>query len=133
MFRTIPFNNFRIEFDNNSSVEIIKTSDISHKTSKRNYITFNFYEPNTEKVSFLLKEIKNLPDIDFPIEILDDIIIPELIRVSPITWRYFPTGETLSLNEVIERFEDVLPSKVKLQEEPQWLDNLKNNIHVRLI
>ena len=42
-------------------------------------------------------------------------------------------GETLSLNDVIDRFEDILPSKSKLRGEPEWLENLKNDIHVRLI
>lgn len=50
---------------------------------------------------------------------------------------YLPSGETLSLNEVIDRFEDILkdilPSRVKSREEPDWLKKLKNNIHVRLI
>lgn len=132
VFRTIPFNNFRVEFDNGSSVEVVKASDTSEKTKKRNNITLNFYEPNSEKVPFLLKGTKNPPDIDFPIDIIDDII-PELRRVGSKVWRYIPTGETLSLNEVIDRFEDVLPPKVKLREEPEWLVNLKNDIHVRLI
>jgi predicted ATP-binding protein involved in virulence len=132
VFQTIPFSSFQVEFDNGSSVEIVKASDTSERTKKRNNITFNFYEPNAEKVSFPLKGTKNPPDIDFPIEILDDLI-PELRRVGSKLWRYLPTGETLSLNEVIDRFEDVIPSKLKSREEPDWLESLKNNIHVRLI
>jgi AAA15 family ATPase/GTPase len=131
VFRTIPFKNFRVEFDNASSVEVVKASKISDKTSNKNYITFNFYEPNSEKVTFPLEEIKNLPDIDLPIELVEDIV-PELRRVGSKNWRYLPTGEILSLNEVINRFEDVLALKVKLREEPEWLEDLKNNIHVRL-
>jgi predicted ATP-binding protein involved in virulence len=46
---------------------------------------------------------------------------------------YLYTGETLSLSEVLERFEGFLPSNLKLREDPEWLDNLKKNIHVRLI
>ncbi len=130
VFWTIPFKNFRVEFDNASSVEVVKASNISDKTSNKNNITFNFYERNSEKVSFLIEEIKNLLDIDFPIELVDDIV-PELRRVGSKTWRYLSTGENLSLNEVIDRFEDVLA--LKLREEPEWLENLKNNIHVRLI
>ena len=60
-------------------------------------------------------------------------MIPELLRIGSNTWRYLPTSETLSLTPVIDRFEDILPSKLKLREEPEWLENLKNNIHVRLI
>ncbi len=74
VFRNIPFNNFRVDFDNDSSIEIIKNSKISDKTKKLNSINLNFYKLNTEKVSFTVNEIKNPPDIEFPIHILDDIV-----------------------------------------------------------
>jgi predicted ATP-binding protein involved in virulence len=130
VFRTIPFSSFQVELDNGSSVEVVKASDTSENTKSN--ITFNLYEPNSEKVFFLLKGTNNLPDLDFPIDLLDDII-PELRRVGSKLWRYLATGETLSLNEVIDRFEDIIPSKLKSREEPEWLENLKNNINVRLI
>lgn len=133
VFRTIPFIKFRVEFDNGSSVEIVKSSDNSEKTKKKDDISFNFYKSRSKKpVSFPLKGTKNPPDLDFPVDVLDDII-PELRRVGSKVWRYLPTGETLSLNEVIDRFEDILPSRAKLREEPEWLEILKNDIHVRLI
>ncbi len=132
VFRTIPFSNFRVEFDNGSSVEVVKHSDTSEETRKRSHINFKLYENDLEKFSFSLKETKNPPDIDFPISMLDDLI-PGLERVAARKWVYLSTGETLSLNEVIDRFEDVLPSKLKSRVEPEWLENLKNDIHVRLI
>jgi predicted ATP-binding protein involved in virulence len=132
VFRTIPFSNFRVAFDDSSSVEIVKTFDASDKANKINNIVFNLYKPSLEKVSFSLKTIKNSPDIDLPISIWDDIV-PGLERVAPRKWVYLPSGETLSLNEVIDRFEDFLPLKVKSREEPNWLENLKNDIHIRLI
>ena len=131
VFRTIPFIKFRVEFDNGSSVEVVKSTDNLDKSKKRDNLCFDFYESKLEKVSFSLRATKNPPDLDF-VDILDEII-PDLRRLSSKTWRYLPTGEALSLNEVIDRFEDILPSKVKLREEPEWLDNLKNDIHVRLI
>jgi predicted ATP-binding protein involved in virulence len=132
VFQTIPFSRFLVNFDNGSSIEIVKTYDNSEKTEKKNHIVFNFYEPNTEEKKFPLRTIKGRPDIDFPIDILDDMI-PEIRRLGSKTWRYLPTGETLSLNEVIDRFEDIIPSKIKSREEPEWLEKLKSDIHVRLI
>jgi len=133
--KTIPFSNFKVNFDDGSNVEI--TKNITHlekaeKAENPNNITFNFYEPNSEKVSFTVENTKLSPDIDFPIEILDDVI-SGLRRVGSQTWRYLPTGETLSLEEVLDRFEDLLPFEVKLREEPECLRKLKSNIHVRLI
>jgi predicted ATP-binding protein involved in virulence len=132
VFRTIPFTKFRVDLDDGNSIEISKNSEGLEKGKKREHISFDFYEFGSEKVSFPLKATKNPPDLDFPVDILDDII-PELRRLGAKTWRYLPTGETLALSDVIDRFEDILPSKVKLREEPEWLERLKNDIHVRLI
>lgn len=132
VFHTIPFSNFKIEFDNKSSVEIVKISHQSDETDKKESLNCNFYQYNTEPISFPLKRTNIRPDIDFPINMLDDMV-PHLHRIGNKKWKYFPTGETLSFNEVIERFEDILPFKARLRKEPKWLENLKKNIHVRLI
>jgi predicted ATP-binding protein involved in virulence len=137
VLQQIPFNNFRVEFDNESWVEIVKPlASLNQRElearEKKEHITFNFHAPHSEKETFSLKGRKARADVDFPIDILDKII-PELHRVGSKTWRYLPTGETLSLNEVRDRFEDVLPTTIKLREEPEWLEQLKNDIHVRLI
>lgn len=81
--------------------------------------------------------MKIRPGIEFPISILDDII-PELERIGTRKWLYIPTEETLSLEEVIERFYNSLPSNLfppnmSLQEESEWLIKLKSSIHIRLI
>jgi predicted ATP-binding protein involved in virulence len=133
IFRSIPFIKFRVEFDNESSIEVIKKSDRSEKQKKSSQISVNFYESSSsEEITFSWKVVKKTPDNNFPIESLDDLI-PEIRRVGSGIWRHIPTGETLSLDEVINRFEDLLPSKIKLRDEPEWLENIKNDIHIRLI
>lgn len=132
VFRTIPFSKFRVEFDNDSFVEVIKTSDSLEKTKKIEDITLYFHSTNEKEDPFVLKGSNNPSDIGIPVDILDDII-PELRRVGSKNWRYIPTGEILSLIEVIDRFEDFLPTKTKLREEPEWLEKLKHDINVRLI
>ncbi len=134
--RTIPFRNFRVEFDDSSSVEIIKNAE-KREESEKNHIVFNFNKPNSKEVSFSPKPMKIRPGIEFPISILDDII-PELERIGTRKWLYIPTEETLSLEEVIERFYNSLPSNLfppnmSLQEESEWLIKLKSSIHIRLI
>jgi predicted ATP-binding protein involved in virulence len=132
-FESIPFKYFRVEFDNDSHVEIVKKSDKLEKTEKRNQLTFNFYKSNLEKASFIPKDIKDRPDIDFPISMVEDVV-PGLSRINSRNWRYLPTSEILSFEEVIDRFGSFLPFKMmKLREEPDWLKNLKSDIHVRLI
>lgn len=135
VFRTIPFVKFRVEFDNGSRVEVVKTSDTLEENKKRELISFDFYRSGLPTDSFSLSKRKNPPALDFPIDMLDEII-PEISRISPKIWQYLPTGENLSLNEVIDRFDEILPqskAKYKYREEPEWLEKLKNDIHVRLI
>ncbi|NJM27728.1 MAG: AAA family ATPase [Pseudanabaena sp. RU_4_16] len=143
VFRTIPFNSFRVEFDNGSSAEIVKISNSLENKREESEITFNFSKPNSEKATFLLKRIKNLYEKSFEfaafkfatldeIDTLDDTI-PELSRINSKTWRYLSTGEDLTVEDVIARFEDFLPSQVQSREEPEWLKSLRNVINVRLI
>ncbi|MFB2839424.1 AAA family ATPase [Floridanema evergladense] len=131
--KAIPFSNFRVDFDDDSSIEITKNiNHLENAEKSNNIINFNFYKPNSETVCFTLENIKISLGIDFPIEILEETI-PGLRQVAPKIWRYVPTGETLSLEEVLERFENLLPFEVKSREDSEWLRQLKSNIHVRLI
>lgn len=133
--KSIAFKNFQVEFDDGSRVEIVRGSDDLEEHEKNNLV-FNFYNPNSKKASFSPKRMKVRPDADFPISILDNVI-PGLERVAPRKWVYLPTGEALSLEEVVERFGDFLPSNLmsmlKLQEEPEWLEEIKSSTHIRLI
>jgi predicted ATP-binding protein involved in virulence len=134
--RAISFKKIQVEFDDSSSVEIIKNTDNAKKSEKNN-IVLNFYKPGSEPYSFSQKQIISRTDIDFSSSILTDII-PGLERINPQKWLYLPTGETLSFEEVIERFDNLLPSgllpsNLKSKEEPEWLEKLKSSIHIRLI
>ena len=123
--RTIPFSKFCVEFDDDSNIEIIKNTDNS-KEIENNFV-FNFHDNNVDIINF---KPKRRSDTENLLRILDDLI-PGLERISSRKWLYTPTQENLSLEEVLERFSDLLP--VKFQSEAEWLEKLKNNIHIRLI
>lgn len=132
VFRTIPFSQFQIDFNNGDRVEISKNPETPDKQKKREQISFDFYEIGQEKTSFLLKAHKNNSVLNFPVNIIEDLI-PELRRVAPKMWENMTTGETLFLDDVIDRFDDRLPSQLHLRDEPKWLIKLRKNIHIRLI
>jgi predicted ATP-binding protein involved in virulence len=134
VFDSIPFSIFRVEFDNLNCIEIAKIPEDSRKPKKRNQITFNFYQSNLEKESFIIpKREINATDINFPLEFLEEFV-PQLSRIGSKTWRYLPTDENLSLEEVIDRFHEFLPTQIKsLREDPLWLKSIKSDINVRLI
>jgi predicted ATP-binding protein involved in virulence len=134
--RAISFKKFKVEFNDSTSVEIIKNTD-NAKEPEKNNIVLNFYKPDSEPDSFSLKRTNSRSYIDLSASILTDMI-PGLERINPRKWLYIPTEETLSLEEVIERFDHLLPSgllasNLKSKEEPEWLENLKSSIHIRLI
>jgi predicted ATP-binding protein involved in virulence len=138
-FRSIPFKKFRVELDDGSSIEVIKSCDDTETKENRDRINIEFCKADLNKEVFVLEEARspvNSLEIDFPVDIFDDII-PGLERMSQEKWVYIPTGEPLSSREVIRRFEDFLPldllSKTWSKNSPRWLEELKNNIHVHLI
>jgi predicted ATP-binding protein involved in virulence len=122
IFRTIAFDRFRVDFDNNKRIEVVKEID---------NIKFDFYGVSF-KETFSLGTTVNPSNLDFSSDALE-ALIPGIRRVGSEAWRHLATGEILSLAEVFDRFEDFLPAKMKLQDEPAWLAYLKNEIHVRLI
>jgi energy-coupling factor transporter ATP-binding protein EcfA2 len=131
VFRSIPFKIFKVELDDDSSVEIVKNSDSSGK--ENNKITFKFHNSNSENTPFVLKKTEALSEPNSLIHMIEGMV-PGLERIGSRSWQYFPTNEVLSLEEIIDRFEDLLPSKFKrMQKEPDWLTNLTSEIHIRLI
>jgi predicted ATP-binding protein involved in virulence len=128
VFRNIPFIKFKVEFDNDNSIEIIKISDDLEK------INIKYCNSIGEEITSFEIEKKSLDNdfLDFPLGVLEDLI-PDIRRVGTKLWRYLPTGETFSLEEVINKFEDVLPPNIRRRDEPEWLENLKKDINIHLI
>lgn len=128
--RAIPFKEFRVEFDDNSSIEIIKNTKTSEDAEKKN-IVFKFYQPYSEAVSFSLKPPKIRSDRGFPI-VLEDSAIQEM----PYTLKSLDNHiEAITFYEqALEIVDNLSSSNLKSQEAtPDWLEKLQNNIHIRLI
>jgi predicted ATP-binding protein involved in virulence len=128
VFREIPFNHFQIVFDSETIIDIVKILDDSGRKAK---VILLLSDSNSEVFSLDLTTPNTLDEISFPIELLNEII--GLRQVDVNLWLYMPTNEHLSLSEVLDRFEDSLPSSIRLREEPKWLEKLKGDIRVRLI
>lgn len=129
--RSIPFRKFQVEIDDGNFIEIVRNTEEIEKTDYD--IVCNFYQPHLDVASFPLETIKNHPDlVDLPTGVFEDFI-PGLGRISNRKWLHTPTQEILSVEEVLERFSHLLPFNFKLQKEPEWLEKLKSNIHIRLI
>jgi len=132
VFRTIPFEGFCIQFDDGTLIRITKSSTESEKDQTRGCITITLCVNGSKPKAHKIREAKDTSDIDLPIGVLDDII-PGLERVGSKKWVYIPTGEPLSLSEVMDRFEHILPLKARRRQEPEWLKKIRDDVNVRLI
>ncbi|MDZ8069737.1 MAG: AAA family ATPase [Nostoc sp. DedQUE08] len=133
--RTIPFRKFRVQFDDRTSVEIIKDYE-NVRDSKTKNIVFNFYKPDSIPASFSLKRVNIRSDRNIFISPASEDVIPDKEYIYPLRLMNLSYGRTFSLEkyeEYLEELDSLSSSNLKLQEEPDWLKQLKSNIHIRLI
>ncbi len=100
LFRRIPFNKFRVDLDNQISITIQKD-----ETGDTNKLDLTLDEKGKEQIISLLGKRKRP---DFPISVIEEIV-PELSRVGSREWRNISTGQVLSLDDVMETYEGILP------------------------
>jgi predicted ATP-binding protein involved in virulence len=119
VLRQIPFEKFTVGFADGSLVWVEKKPPL--------LITINFCDSNRTAInSFSLDTNHN----NISLSVLDKII-PHLERVTPAKWFYSPTGELLSLLDVLERFGHTLPFEPA--QPPDWWLKVQQSIDFLLI
>ena len=75
-------------------------------------------------------------ELPFPISEIDDFV-PGLRRVGHSEWLDYDSGEVLDLDEVLVKYEDLLPldveSLTKWSATPSWLEEIRISLPVRFI
>jgi predicted ATP-binding protein involved in virulence len=135
--RRIPFKKLSIHFDDGSLLQVNKSfqPDLFGKPiyNEENDIYLIYSNSENKFKPYLLESLKLSA---FPSEIRDFLAneIPGLDKIDSDTWIYYPSGEKLSLEAIIYRFKDKFPpGLIKIDDEPQWLKNIKQSIQVRFI
>lgn len=135
--RSIPFEDFEIDFDDGSHIRVHKTHQLGIERQKEHQITLYFKKDSrSREQNFSLNklEAKKISESDFKISRILEDIVPGLERISANLWRYLPTMEALSLEEVLERFSDFIPEEIRFKNNPpQWLEHIINSLHTRFI
>jgi predicted ATP-binding protein involved in virulence len=136
---SIPFQEFKIEFDNNSYFVVSKNLENIDQIpeisiEEENQIEFIWHQrakKNKTWNSVMKIEPSNLP---FPISYIDRMI-PELTRTGSRTWNYMPTGEMMTLDTVLARFGHriPLPGRFLKMGWPDWIDECLSGIQVRFV
>ncbi len=122
--RKLPFNEFRVVFEDGTNFWVTKTYDgIGASTNYK----ITFHTDGTPEFSLPSKPTS-------PVQLsLIDHLIPMLDRIGLESWRLPSTGEILSLEDVLERFGEQLSPDIVYEKEPKWFTEIKKNIPIRFI
>ena len=125
-FFRIPFSELSLIFDDGCNLLLQKKSADHGKN-----LVLKFNRPPSKQEYYTVRPLIR-EDLDIPLRGLD--VISGLERIGPETWNYLPSGENLSLEEVLIRFGDQLPlPQGKRKKEPDWLKEIKESIPIRFI
>jgi ABC-type transport system involved in cytochrome c biogenesis ATPase subunit len=127
----MPFRTATITFDDSSSLSAMRSgNDATVKTDVK-LIYRN--KAGSEKEFRPDRRIRP-NELTFPVGIIEDII-PELDQIGQATWRHIGSGETLSLEDVLEQYEDQLPQNDGdiPRTPPEWLKEIRSQVSVRFI
>ena len=128
--RSLPFDRLDLEFDDGSSLTVTKHVEPG-EDGDQTQIVFDL----TGNEPFALSRGRKILG-RFPLAIIDDVV-PGLERVTENEWVFLPTGETLDLDDVFDRFADKIhshyPHLSREEEPPDWFLNLRNALDVHFI
>ncbi len=134
LLQYIPFDEFRVDFEDNTSFWVSKTLRSNGLTEDEHSVgrEIVFHATGRKPCSIRPKTIKEGATLSLS---LIDRVISSLDRVGPEAWRHLPTGEILSLEDVIERFGDRLPPEFigERTTMPEWLVDIRKSVPIRLI
>jgi hypothetical protein len=136
--RNIPFSDFQIVFDDRSRLTIEKTlltpsGKKRKKVETSQKLAFR-YKRNGDEPKEYSPQIAERPEELMQIGRYAEHLAPGLVRTGPMTWRHIETEEDLTIEDVIERWGDLLPARfADFEKEPGWLKDLKSSINIRFI
>lgn len=131
----IPFTELSLDFSDRSNLRVKRDVDFVGNGNSRNTsrnLTFEFSQRGSKAKTYsptpLEKRRRN-----FPLAMVDEII-PVLDRRGPAEWIHLETGETLSFEEVLDRFGEQLPFHTEAgRAEPKWLQQIIRSLDVYFI
>ncbi len=142
VFRTIPFDEFRIDFTNGVGFGVEVVIRTEKETKNSNELRVFRQEQYAQKESFPLGLMKSSSEFGIRQSLRADRylsdFIPELRRIDEITWRYLPTEENLFIRDILERFGNALPKEIqnilsKELEIPSWFFELRTVVKTHFI
>jgi len=139
--RVVPFREFSVTLDDKSLIRVVNRMRLANGRRTRRRLTGLVIEhrrPGSRAEVFKPQDITP-EELPFPLGMLEEFL-PSLRRTGGTSWLHIPTGETLSLNDVLYKFSHVLPGPYRgrlpdamLARAPAWLRAISKAIPTRFI
>lgn len=132
IFHQIPFEEFRVCFDNG---EIIKIQKEVKKIKKKDVPVLSISQATPDSKPYILGQLDSRKVSPFPLGIIENIL-PNLLRVGAREWINQENGERYSLEEIIFRYGDALPIDIDdkaVFQRPDWLNELIQSTHTHFV
>lgn len=129
--RSVPFARLEIEFDDGSSLVMHKSP--GGRPSSR-AVVFALRSPGQEQRDWTLPSVAEQRH-GMPPELFERYV-PGLERIERELWSFAPTGEVLGIEDVVDRFGEIVAptfGDAKPPKKPEWLNDIRSQVHVRLI
>lgn len=145
--RSTPFSEFRIDFDDESAIVISKGRSSSGESEQESdapsELAIEYQKPSEPARLEIIRSPQRPEELGVPLRFFEEAI-PGISRIGPDSWRVGQTGEILSLEEMIENYNELLPFHHYLPENlplfervargnPDWLKEIKLGLNVRFI
>ncbi len=122
-----PFDSFTTELDDGNWLEVVKPTDTPRDGLEESLL---LESSNHESAALVLAEEARIPKMS--LDIIEEVV-PVLERIGLYKWLHDPTGETLTLRDVLIRFAGELPDEFLAHGTPEWFKALQAELPVHLI
>jgi len=130
--RSCIFNRLQIKFLAGGTLTLTKNTAKS-TTKKDISIAIKYVKgPIKEEWSLTSSFDSDKRSRDFPLSMIDDVI-PQLERIDARTWWDHSVGEPMDMEDIVERYGEMLPISIRPTKPPNWLDKLIGSISTRFI
>lgn len=131
----VPFDEFKVDFDDNTSFWVNKTSQEQALTEEMHSgdREIVFHATGRKPFSFRSKSLQTAKT-PIPLSMIERFL-PQLDRIASGAWRNISTGEILSLEDILERYHDRLPEEFFEERTriSEWLIEIRKSVNIHFI
>ena len=128
----VPFRQVEVTFDDGRALTAVKREDVDPRNPDSLPVTFTLHS-GRERKTFEHRRV-SVDSLSLPISAIEEVI-PVLDQVGIREWRNLETGRLLGLEKMLAAHDEELTPFLRAGASavPEWLQELRNSVAVRLI